>query len=134
MPKPEWGAKRTCDSCGVRFYDLNKDPIVCPECGASFALDALLKPRRGRAATAETPAEDAEVLDNDEDEAVLDDVAEDDADEAVEAASEAVEEDESEADETLKADDPTLLDDDDDDNVDDELGEYSGAEEDDDRR
>lgn len=36
MAKPELGAKRQCQSCGVKFFDLNKDPIVCPKCGTIF--------------------------------------------------------------------------------------------------
>jgi uncharacterized protein (TIGR02300 family) len=34
------GTKRTCQSseCGARFYDLNRDPIVCPICGAVYEL------------------------------------------------------------------------------------------------
>ncbi len=36
MAKPELGAKRQCQSCGAKFFDLNKDPIVCPKCGAIF--------------------------------------------------------------------------------------------------
>ena len=32
MVKPEWGLKRTCQSCGARFYDLNHEQIVCPKC------------------------------------------------------------------------------------------------------
>ena len=36
MAKPELGAKRQCHSCGAKFFDLNKDPIVCPKCGAIF--------------------------------------------------------------------------------------------------
>ncbi len=27
------GTKRTCTACEVRFYDLNRAPIVCPGCG-----------------------------------------------------------------------------------------------------
>lgn len=52
MAKPEWGVKRACPSCAVRFYDLMRDPIVCPSCGATFSAEALAKPRRGRAAAA----------------------------------------------------------------------------------
>ena len=33
MPKEEWGVKRVCPSCSVRFYDLKKDPMLCPACG-----------------------------------------------------------------------------------------------------
>ena len=36
MAKPELGAKRQCQACGAKFFDLNKDPIVCPKCGAVF--------------------------------------------------------------------------------------------------
>lgn len=38
MAKPELGTKRQCRSCGNRFYDLNRDPILCPKCGAVFQL------------------------------------------------------------------------------------------------
>ena len=34
MANPELGTKRLCASCGAKFYDLNKDPIHCPKCGA----------------------------------------------------------------------------------------------------
>lgn len=36
------GTKRTCQgsSCGARFYDLNRDPIVCPMCGAEYKITA----------------------------------------------------------------------------------------------
>jgi uncharacterized protein (TIGR02300 family) len=36
VAKPELGLKRQCMSCGAKFYDLNKDPIVCPKCGTVF--------------------------------------------------------------------------------------------------
>ena len=36
MAKPELGAKRQCQHCGAKFFDLNKDPIVCPKCGTVF--------------------------------------------------------------------------------------------------
>jgi uncharacterized protein (TIGR02300 family) len=34
------GTKRTCQngSCGSRFYDLGRDPIVCPICGSSYVI------------------------------------------------------------------------------------------------
>jgi uncharacterized protein (TIGR02300 family) len=46
VTKPEWGTKRTCQSCGAHFYDLRKDPIVCPKCGATYDPEAILKSRR----------------------------------------------------------------------------------------
>jgi uncharacterized protein (TIGR02300 family) len=36
VAKVELGAKRQCQSCGAKFFDLNKDPIVCPKCGTIF--------------------------------------------------------------------------------------------------
>ena len=43
MSKPEWGFKRTCMQCGEHFYDMNKDPIVCPYCGESLPLEEFLR-------------------------------------------------------------------------------------------
>jgi uncharacterized protein (TIGR02300 family) len=34
VTKPELGTKRRCNSCTTKFFDLNKDPIVCPKCMA----------------------------------------------------------------------------------------------------
>ena len=36
MAKTELGAKRQCQNCGAKFFDLNKEPIVCPKCGTIF--------------------------------------------------------------------------------------------------
>lgn len=38
--KAERGTKRTCQnqSCGSRFYDLNRDPIVCPICASAYHI------------------------------------------------------------------------------------------------
>ena len=41
MAKPELGGKRLCAGCGAKFYDLNKDPIVCPKCATVMALAAV---------------------------------------------------------------------------------------------
>ena len=41
MAKPELGSKRQCLSCASKFYDLNKDPIICPKCGAVFQVTAV---------------------------------------------------------------------------------------------
>jgi uncharacterized protein (TIGR02300 family) len=30
------GTKRVCTRCEVRFYDLARNPIVCPSCGAHY--------------------------------------------------------------------------------------------------
>jgi len=36
VAKTELGAKRQCQNCGAKFFDMNKDPIVCPKCGTVF--------------------------------------------------------------------------------------------------
>lgn len=36
MAKPELGTKRQCQNCGAKFFDLNRDPIVCPKCSTVF--------------------------------------------------------------------------------------------------
>ena len=41
MSKQAWGTKRLCPECGARFYDLNKDPIICPKCHTTMAVAAL---------------------------------------------------------------------------------------------
>ncbi|MFO1073372.1 MAG: TIGR02300 family protein [Geminicoccaceae bacterium] len=60
MAKPEWGTKRICQSCGARFYDLGRSPIICPACGAIFDLELLNRARRARPSprAAAAPAEE----------------------------------------------------------------------------
>ncbi|MFM1814260.1 MAG: hypothetical protein RLZ98_955 [Pseudomonadota bacterium] len=81
------GTKRTCQSsdCGERFYDLNRDPIICPICQsvyviASAPLTASLKPEPSspKAADANLDEDDIEIDDATES---LEDLAE--AEEAV---------------------------------------------------
>ena len=55
MSKPEWGTKRTCQSCAAHFYDMRKDVINCPKCGANYDPEAVLKSRRGRVVEKLTP-------------------------------------------------------------------------------
>jgi len=54
--KANWGSKRTCQSCGARFYDLSKSPIKCPKCGREHDREDFVKVRRGRGAAAATAA------------------------------------------------------------------------------
>ena len=63
MVKPEWGVKRICHSCGAPFYDLRKDPIVCPKCGATYDPEAILKSRRTRAPVVEEKEAAPAILD-----------------------------------------------------------------------
>ncbi|OYX43833.1 MAG: TIGR02300 family protein [Rhodobacterales bacterium 32-67-9] len=71
MPKDEWGVKRLCPHCASRFYDLQRDPMTCPECGHTFTAESLVA-GRGRTMIAEkSPAKDivvdADDLTDDED-------------------------------------------------------------------
>jgi uncharacterized protein (TIGR02300 family) len=38
VTKPEWGTKRDCGSCGKRFYDLKRSPIICPQCDTTVTV------------------------------------------------------------------------------------------------
>lgn len=62
MPKPEWGVKRTCTSCRTRFYDLGRDPVVCPKCGTELDLSEAMKLRRAAVRAAPVPDADDEEL------------------------------------------------------------------------
>src|SRR5215213_8666648 len=58
VAKPELGTKRLCGSCGAKFYDLSKDPILCPKCGTVFEI--VVPVARGRAAAAAAKTKEAE--------------------------------------------------------------------------
>ncbi|MCK5284542.1 MAG: TIGR02300 family protein [Alphaproteobacteria bacterium] len=42
------GLKRICTECGIRFYDFNKRPVICPACKTNFTGEVKAKTRRGR--------------------------------------------------------------------------------------
>jgi uncharacterized protein (TIGR02300 family) len=51
------GTKRMCQACQVRFYDLMREQIVCPACGAIYTPVVQLAAeagRRGAAGSAKT--------------------------------------------------------------------------------
>ena len=58
MAKPELGAKRQCQHCGAKFFDLNRDPIVCPKCGTIFQGVAV----RAERASAKDEDDDSEAV------------------------------------------------------------------------
>lgn len=93
VAKAEWGQKRICPSCNSRYYDMKKNPPVCPSCGTVFDPEILLRARRGRsadkkAAAAPVPEEIIEEIpaaDGEEgDDAVIEDAEELGEDGAVE--------------------------------------------------
>ena len=88
MSNPEWGIKRVCPSCSTKYYDFNKNPIICPKCEFEFDPDLLLKSRKGRSIATkseenivssdvqkeeETLEEDINLIENDEDILEMDD-------------------------------------------------------------
>jgi uncharacterized protein (TIGR02300 family) len=91
LGKAELGVKLTCESCGARFYDLNKQPAKCPKCQAVNSRPVVFKTRRpsaedredakraaaAAAAKPAVPAEDevAADVDDEEDEAVIEDTS-----------------------------------------------------------
>jgi uncharacterized protein (TIGR02300 family) len=63
--KLELGTKRHCSGCGARFYDLNKNPIVCPKCHTVLelaAVSARARPDTISTARAIKPAAEEEVV------------------------------------------------------------------------
>ncbi len=48
MYKASWGQKRVCPCSKIRYYDLGKEELECPECGKLIEVTSLAKPRRGR--------------------------------------------------------------------------------------
>ncbi|MGB0504790.1 MAG: TIGR02300 family protein [Pikeienuella sp.] len=74
MPKSEWGVKRLCGACGVRYYDLAREPAVCPKCGETYvSVQAAEKAKAAKIAEA-TAADTDEDLVDDGDEISLDEV------------------------------------------------------------
>jgi uncharacterized protein (TIGR02300 family) len=57
VAKPELGTKRLCGNCAAKFYDLSKDPIVCPKCQTVLVPAAVsARSRPEPAARAPKPA------------------------------------------------------------------------------
>jgi uncharacterized protein (TIGR02300 family) len=65
VAKPELGTKRLCGNCGAKFYDLSKDPIVCPKCHTVLVLAAVAsrsRPEPVAPVRAAAPAPEEEVV------------------------------------------------------------------------
>lgn len=91
MAKPELGTKRLCSGCGSKYYDLNRDPIICPKCGAVFEIVAAQakpektvpkpKPAEEESETeVEAETEDAELVPLEEADGEAGDASDDDDD------------------------------------------------------
>lgn len=99
MAKAEWGMKRICPSCGMRYYDMKKVPPVCPKCKTPFDPENLLRARRGKNAdkkatkdTADDVIDDLPVTDGDTPEDAVIEDAEELGDDVVEEVVEVGEE------------------------------------------
>lgn len=92
MAKPEWGAKRTCHNCGARFYDLCREPIVCPVCSTVYDVERQPRARRGGAVlrdeAASRPKISKAVVGDDLAEDVVDDADDDQEDESADDTEE----------------------------------------------
>ena len=74
MSNPEWGIKRACPSCGIKYYDFNKNPIICPKCEFKFDPDLLLKSRKGRSIVSKTEEVEVSKVSNQEEETLEEDI------------------------------------------------------------
>jgi uncharacterized protein (TIGR02300 family) len=69
MPKnPNLGNRFTCFRCGTKFYDLNSDPSLCPDCGADQADAPSLNPAKRLRSRSTAPRKDEEKKAAEEDE------------------------------------------------------------------
>jgi uncharacterized protein (TIGR02300 family) len=97
VAKAELGTKRLCANCSAKFYDLNKDPIVCPKCHTVLQLAAVSSRARPEAARAQPVEEEVVVPESQEAEFVSLEEADAEAEgkkpegEAVEGADEDIE-------------------------------------------
>jgi uncharacterized protein (TIGR02300 family) len=64
MPKAKLGTKRSCVSCGMRYYDLNKTPINCPSCKTEFDPESVIKTRKSRSVAKAANDDDESGADN----------------------------------------------------------------------
>ncbi|ATJ90069.1 TIGR02300 family protein [Acetobacter tropicalis] len=86
MSQPDLGTKRVCVSCGARFYDLNRNPAVCPKCGTEQP-ELVPRLRRSTDSLTPTPADTPAAKPKDDDDLDLDTDADTDADDVMEDTS-----------------------------------------------
>ena len=79
MAKADLGTKRACLSCGMRFYDFKRSPILCPGCGTEFDPENIIKNRKSRSNSkpangADTDAGDGDQIETDETDALTESI------------------------------------------------------------
>lgn len=96
MVKPELGSKRVCVSCGTKFYDLARQPAVCPKCATEQPAEqprlrrvapvAPVEPQRAKPQPQpglEDADVDVEVEGEEDEEGVLEDTSDLEGDDAI---------------------------------------------------
>jgi uncharacterized protein (TIGR02300 family) len=66
MAKADLGTKRACLSCGMRFYDFKRSPILCPGCDTEFDPENIIKNRKSRSNSKAANGADKDAGDNDQ--------------------------------------------------------------------
>lgn len=66
--KAKRGTKRVCGGCGAKFYDLNRDPAICPMCETVFEIKKTEPKPKKEAVKEAKPKPEAEA---EEDEVIL---------------------------------------------------------------
>ena len=96
MAKESWGKKRTCPKCDTRFYDLNKDPLLCPNCGHTFSLDSIMEVFKKSQYIAQKSTDEknsSEIEGIEPEDIILDDELEEEANSSVDLEDDLLEED-----------------------------------------
>lgn len=48
MKNPDWGSKHICPDCTIKYYDLGKEIVTCPKCGAAPPVAKVSKAQLAR--------------------------------------------------------------------------------------
>ena len=57
------GTKRQCQSCGTKFFDMSRSPIICPKCGAVYQVTVARAAPRAAAAAVDDEEKDSDAAD-----------------------------------------------------------------------
>ena len=86
MVKKEWGKKHFCPKCETKFYDMNREVLTCPNCGADYKPEKK-SGRRGPASstpriepkTAPKQTTEEELIEEELDDDLIDDCSSDES-------------------------------------------------------
>ena len=94
--------KRTCPKCDTRFYDLNKDPLICPNCEHTFSLESIMEvfkksPKETSSKKTSTQTSSTEIEDIEAEDIILDEDLEEDNNSSIDLEDNLLEEDDDDA-------------------------------------